>query len=65
MMRHEMLGASRIGLLAAFLAVVLSACSIGSRAEALYFFQHRLLAALTSTIIAVEPDDPGRLCTTC
>ncbi len=58
MMRHEMLGASRIGLVAAFLAVVLSACSIGSRAETLYFFQHRVLAALTSTITAVEPDHP-------
>ncbi len=46
-------------LTAAFLAAALSACSVGERAEALYFFQHRLLAALTNTIIAVEPDDPG------
>ncbi len=58
MMRHEMLSAGRFGLVAAFLSVVLSACSIGSRAEALYFFQHRVLAALTSTITAVEPDHP-------
>ena len=46
-------------LTAAFLAPALSACTVGERAEALYFFQHRLLAALTSTIIAVEPDDPS------
>jgi hypothetical protein len=58
MMRRGMLRASRLGLVAAFLTVVLSACSIGSRAEALYFFQHRVLAALTSTITAVEPDHP-------
>ncbi len=51
--------AIRLGLTAAFLAAALSACTVGERTEALYFFQHRLLAALTSTIIAVEPDDPG------
>ncbi len=45
-------------LTAAFLAAALSACTVGERAEALYFFQHRVLAALTSTITAVEPDHP-------
>ncbi len=48
----------RFGLTATFLAAALGACSIGEHAEALYYFQHRLLAALTSTIIAVEPDHP-------
>ncbi len=50
--------AIRLGLTAAFLSAALSACTVGERAEALYFFQHRLLAALTTTIDAVEPDDP-------
>jgi hypothetical protein len=53
-----MLRASPLGLAAALLATVLSACSIGARAEALYLFQHRVLAALTSIITAVEPDHP-------
>ncbi len=48
----------RLGLTAAFLAAAPSACAIGERAEALYLHQHRLLAALTSTIITVEPDEP-------
>ena len=50
--------AIRLGLTAAFLAAALSACTVGERAEALYFFQHRLLAALISIINVVEPDDP-------
>ncbi len=58
MMLRRVPRAIRLGLTAAFLAVAPSACTVGERAEALYFFQHRLLAALTSTIIAVEPDDP-------
>jgi hypothetical protein len=53
-----MLRASRLGLTAAFLTAALGACAIGERAEALYLFQHRILAALTSTITAVEPDQP-------
>lgn len=57
-MRRRVPGAIRLGLIAAFLAVVPSACAIGERAVALYLEQHRLLAALTSTIDAVEPDDP-------
>jgi hypothetical protein len=58
MMLRRVPRAIRLGLTAAFLAAALSACTVGERAEALYFFQHRLLAALTSTIDAVEPDDP-------
>ncbi len=50
--------AIRLGLTAEFLAATPSACTVGERAEALYFHQHRLLAALTSTINVVEPDDP-------
>ncbi len=58
MMRRKVPRAIRLGLTAAFLAAALSACTVGERAEALYFHQHRLLAALTSTINIVEPDDP-------
>ncbi len=58
MMLRRMLRASRLGLTAAFLAGALGACAVGERAKALYVFQHRLLAALTSTITAVEPDHP-------
>ena len=58
MMLRRVPRAIRLGLTAAFLAAALSACTVGERAEALYFFQHRLLAALTYTIDAVEPDDP-------
>ena len=50
--------AIRLGLTAAFLAAAPSACTVAERAEALFFHQHRLLAALTTTIDAVEPDDP-------
>jgi hypothetical protein len=57
-MFRRLLRTIRLGLTAAFLATALSACSIGEDAEALYFFQHRVLAALTSTITAVEPDHP-------
>ncbi len=48
----------RLGLTVSFLVTALGACSIGVHAEALYSFQHRVLAALTSTITAVEPDHP-------
>ncbi len=58
MMLSRVPKAIRLGLTAAFLAAAPSACTVGERAEALYFHQHRLLAALTSTINAVEPDDP-------
>ncbi len=50
--------AIRLGLTAAFLAAAPSACTVGERAEALYLHQHRLLAALTTTINAIEPGDP-------
>ena len=50
--------AIRLGLTAAFLAAAPGACTIGERAEALYFDQHRVLAALTTTIDVVEFDDP-------
>ena len=50
--------AIRLGLTPAFLAAVPSACTVGEQAEALYLHQHRLLAALTSTINVVAPDDP-------
>ncbi len=58
MMPRRVPRAIRLGLTAAFLAAAPSACTVGERAEALYFYQHRLLGALTSTINAVEPDDP-------
>jgi hypothetical protein len=58
MMLRRVPRAIRLGLTAAFLAAAPSACTIGERAVALYLHQHRLLAALTSTINAVEPDDP-------
>ena len=58
MMLRRVLRAIRLGLTAAFLTAAAGACTVGERAEALYFYQHRLLAALTSTIVAVEPDDP-------
>ncbi len=57
-MFRRMLRVSRLGLTAAFLTAALGACAIGERAEALFLFQHRLLAALTSTITAVEPEHP-------
>lgn len=50
--------AIRLGLTAAFLAAASGACTVGERAEALYFYQHRVLAALTTTIDVVEFDDP-------
>ncbi len=50
--------AIRLGLTAAFLAAAPGACTVGERAEALYFYQHRVLAALTTTINVVEFDDP-------
>ncbi|MCH7795093.1 MAG: hypothetical protein IH900_08150 [Proteobacteria bacterium] len=58
MMLRRVPRAIRLGLTAAFLAAAASACAVGERAAALYLHQHRLLAALTSTIDAVEPDDP-------
>ena len=58
MMRRRVPRAIRLGLTAGFLAAAPSACTVGERAEALYFHQHRLLAALTYTIDAVEPADP-------
>ncbi len=56
--------ANRLGLIAAFLAAALAGCAVGERAETLYLYQHRLLAALTTAIVAIEPHDPelaGRL----
>ena len=58
MMPRRVPKAIRLGLTAGFLAAAPSACTVGERAEALYFHQHRLLAALTYTIDVVEPDDP-------
>ncbi len=48
----------RPGLIAAFLAAALSACSAREQAKALYFHQHRLMVALIDTVAAVEPDQP-------
>ncbi len=59
MMLRRMLRPIRLGLTAAFLAAALGACTAGERAEALYLFQHRLLAALTNIITTVEPDHPN------
>ncbi len=56
--------ANRLGLIAAFLAAALAGCAVGERAETLFLYQHRLLVALTTAIVAIEPHDPelaGRL----
>ena len=58
MMLRKVPRAIRLGLTAGFLAAAASACTVAQRAEALYFYQHRLLAALTYVINVVEPDDP-------
>ncbi len=58
MMFRRVPRAIRLCLTAGFLAAAASACTVADRAEALYFYQHRLLAALTYTIDVVEPDDP-------
>ncbi len=47
-----------LGLIAAFLTATLTGCAVGERAETLYLYQHRLLVALTSTIVTIEPHDP-------
>ncbi len=49
---------TRLGLIAAFLAAALTGCAVGERAETLYLYQHRLLVALTTAIVAMEPHDP-------
>jgi hypothetical protein len=59
MMLRRVPRAIRLGLTAGFLAVAPGACTVGERAEALYYHQHLLLAALTYTINAVESDDPN------
>ncbi|MEE8505205.1 MAG: hypothetical protein V3S40_03180 [Kiloniellales bacterium] len=46
-----------MSLIGAILAT-LAGCSTGVRAEALYMYQHRTLAALTTAIDMVEPKDP-------
>ncbi len=58
MMLRKVPRAIRLGLTAGFLAAAASACTVAQRAEALYIYQHRLLAALTYVINVVEPDDP-------
>ncbi len=50
--------AIRLGLIAAFLAAALTGCAVGERAETLFLYQHRLLAALITAIVAIEPHDP-------
>ena len=50
--------AIRLGLIAAFMAAALAGCAVGERAKALYLYQHRLLVALTTAIVAIEPHDP-------
>ena len=47
-----------LGLIAAFVAAALAGCAVGERAETLYLYQHRLLVALTSTIVTIELHDP-------
>ena len=54
----------RLGLIAALLAMALTGCAVGERAKTLYLYQHRLLVALTTAIVGIEPHDPelaGRL----
>ena len=54
----------RLGVIAAFLAAALTGCAVGERAKTLYLYQHRLLVALTTAIVGIEPHDPelaGRL----
>ena len=58
MMLRKVPGAIRLCLSAGFLAAAASACTVAERAEALFFYQLRLLAASTTTINVVEPDDP-------
>ncbi len=56
--------AIRLALIATFLAAALTGCAVGERAKALYLYQHRLLVALTTTIVGIESHDPelaGRL----
>lgn len=48
----------RLGLIAAFMAAALAGCAVGERAETLFLYQHRLLAALITAIVAIEPHDP-------
>ncbi len=48
----------RLGLIAAFMAAALAGCAVGERAETLFLYQHRLLLALTTAIVAIEPHDP-------
>ncbi len=43
-------------LIAAFMAAALAGCAVGEHAEALYLYQNRLLAALTTAIVAIEID---------
>ena len=50
--------AIRLGLIAAFLAAALTGCAVGERAETLYLYQHRLLVALTTALVGIEPHDP-------
>ncbi len=49
---------TRLGLIAAFLAAALAGCAVGEGAKTLYLYQHRLLVALTTAIVAIEPHDP-------
>ncbi len=48
----------RLGLIGAFMATALAGCAARERAETLFLYQHRLLAALISTIDTIEPHDP-------
>jgi hypothetical protein len=50
--------AIRRALVALSMAAVLAGCAARERAEALYVYQNRLLAALISTIDTIETDDP-------
>ncbi len=56
--------AIRLALIGAFLAAALTGCAVGERAKTLYLYQQRLLVALTTAIVGIEPHDPelaGRL----
>ena len=48
----------RLALIAAFLAAALTGCAVGERAETLYLYQHRILVALTTALVGIEPQDP-------
>jgi len=44
---------------ALLLTVLVAGCAVGDRAEALYYRQHRIAAALADSIVAAETEEPA------